>query len=59
MCENHEPKPVDELPPPEIRGGNRESDYLFNAEQTRTPSKETALIQEDENDGTYDDPDAE
>lgn len=55
MCENHEPKPIDELPPPEIRGGNRESDYL---DDTVVLAK-AYLIQEDENDGTNDDPDAE
>jgi hypothetical protein len=28
MCENHEPKPVDEQPEAEIRGGNRREDYI-------------------------------
>jgi hypothetical protein len=28
MCENHEPKPVDEKPEAEIRGGNRREDYM-------------------------------
>jgi hypothetical protein len=28
MCENHEPKPVDEQPEAEIRGGNRREDYM-------------------------------
>jgi hypothetical protein len=27
MCENPEPRPVDEKPAPEIRGGNRTEDY--------------------------------
>ncbi len=28
MCENPEPKPADEKPAPEIRGGNRPTDYI-------------------------------
>jgi hypothetical protein len=37
MCENHEAKPVDEKPAPEIRGGNRPTDYLPDEEEFEVP----------------------